>query len=82
MKSFSDVWEEEKQLTAALNLLAVLVGDDDLSHYPMVRDVLIPHKKIAKEVIDGNVKNDIAIDHAVELIEWLDRLDAKYNNRV
>lgn len=71
----------DKQLTAALNLITVLIGDNDLSHYPMVRDVLIPHKTLANEVIASKNVDAIVLHHAAELINRLDELGKLYRGK-
>ena len=65
----------DKQLTAAL------IGDNDLSHYPMVRDVLIPHKTLANEVIASKNVDAIVLHHAAELINRLDELGKLYQGK-
>lgn len=71
----------DKQLTAALNIITVLIGDNDLSHYPMVRDVLIPHKTLANEVIASKNVDAIVLHHAAELINRLDELEKLYRGK-
>ena len=71
----------DKQLTAALNIITVLIGDNDLTHYPMVRDVLIPHKTLANEVIASKNVDAIALHHAAELINRLDELEKLYRGK-
>lgn len=80
MSKFNDNYID-KQLTAALNLITVLIGDNDLSHYPMVRDVLIPHKTLANEVIASKNVDAIVLHHAAELINRLDELGKLYRGK-
>ena len=80
MSKFNDNYID-KQLTAALNLIAVAIGDNDLSQYPMVRDALIPHKTLANEVIASKNVDAIVLHHAAELINRLDELEKLYQGK-
>lgn len=71
----------DEQLTAALHIITVLIGDNDLSQYPMVRDVLIPHKTLANEVIASKNVDAIVLHHAAELINRLDELEKLYRGK-
>lgn len=80
MSKFNDNYID-KQLTAALNLIAVAIGDNDLSQYPMVRDVLIPHKTLANEAIASKNVDAMVLHHASELIIRLDELEKLYRGK-
>ena len=71
----------DKLLTAGINIITVLIGDNDLSQYPMVRDVLIPHKTLANEVIASKNVDAIVLHHAAELINRLDELEKLYSRQ-
>ena len=71
----------DKQLTAALNLITVVIGDNDLSQYPLVRDVLIPHKTLANEAIASKNVDTMVLHHAAELINRLDELEKLYRGK-
>lgn len=71
----------DKQLTAALNLITVVIGDNDLSQYPLVRDVLIPHKTLANEAIASKNVDTMVLHHASELINRLDELEKLYRGK-
>ena len=72
----------DKQLVAALNLFNMMVSADDLTQYPLIRDVLIPHKTLAEEVNKTLGVNIHVLEHANELIKKLETLDDVYNGRI
>lgn len=47
----------------------------------MVRDVLIPHKTLANEVIASKNVDAIVLHHAAELINRLDELGKLYRGK-
>lgn len=80
--SREEVYYIDKQLTAAINLIHVLAGGYSLEHYPLVRDALIPHKKLANEIIEMKDVDSYVLHHATELLTRLKTLDDIYNNRI
>ena len=72
----------DKQITAALNLIAVLAGGYELTHYPMLRDVLIPHKELANKVVETKDCDLGLFYHAHELLTKLETLNLIYNNKI
>ena len=75
-------WFVDKQLVAGLNLMSKMVSVNDLTEYPLVRDVLIPHKKLAEEVIKTLGVDIQLLEHANELIKKLETLDGVYNGHI
>lgn len=66
------------QLVAALNLISTI---GDLEHYPLVRDVLIPHRSLAKELLSmPGIDKSISYD-AERLLYELDKLHDLYYGR-
>lgn len=74
--------ENDNAFCGALNLIGKIPTDEIMGWYPMIRDALLPTLMLAKCTVKS--QDGIAgtcVTHAVELINKMENLDDKYNNR-
>ena len=74
--------ENDNAFCGALNLIGKIPTDEIMGWYPMIRDALLPTLLLAKCTLKS--QEGIApacVTHAVELINKMENLDNKFNNR-
>ena len=68
--------ENDVYFTSSLNLIKTLDVENNIDHFPMIRDALYPTYAIAKRTI--RISDET---HAKEFVEVFESLRDKYNNK-
>ena len=73
--------ENDVYFASALNLINTLDVENNIRHFPMIRDALYPTYAIAKRTIISRRSETSDDTHAKEFVEVFESLRDKYNNK-
>ena len=78
---FTPCNENDVYFTSALNLIKTLDVENNIDHFPMIRDALYPTYAIAKRTIISRRSETSDDTHAKEFVEVFESLRDKYNSK-